>query len=75
MEAADRILQTTVAAQQQEIIDLRAADRKIQGQFIQALTMMKSCQTELISALVRIRTLETARSAQPEAPKDAGSCS
>nr|GEU33363.1 hypothetical protein [Tanacetum cinerariifolium] len=52
---------------QEEIRELRAAHRKLQAQFIRALTALKSCQTQLTTALGRIQILETARvSAQPE---------
>nr|GEW07582.1 putative reverse transcriptase domain-containing protein [Tanacetum cinerariifolium] len=45
----------------------RAADRKLQAQFIQALTTLKLCQTQLTAALGRIQILEAARvPAQPE---------
>nr|GEW05756.1 putative reverse transcriptase domain-containing protein [Tanacetum cinerariifolium] len=65
-------LLTTVRTQQEEIRELRAIDRKLHAQFIQALTALKSCQIQLIAALGRIQILEAARvSALPEkmAPK------
>nr|GEZ33301.1 hypothetical protein [Tanacetum cinerariifolium] len=68
----DYRFQTTVRTQQEEIRELRAAHRKLQAQFIQALTALKSCQTQLTVALGRIQILEAARvPAQPEkmAPK------
>nr|GEU73018.1 hypothetical protein [Tanacetum cinerariifolium] len=67
LRAADRRFQTTFWTQQEEIRELRAADRKLQAQFIQALTALKSCQTQLTAALGRIQILEAARvPAQPE---------
>nr|GEU36538.1 putative reverse transcriptase domain-containing protein [Tanacetum cinerariifolium] len=71
LRAADRRFQTTVETQQ-EIRKLQAAHRKLQAQFIQALTALKSCQTQLTGALGRIQILEAVRvPAQPEkiAPK------
>nr|GEU63406.1 hypothetical protein [Tanacetum cinerariifolium] len=66
-ESTDRRFQTTVRTQQEEIRELQAADRKLQAQFIQALTALKSCQTQLTTALGCIQILETARvPAQPE---------
>nr|GEV44796.1 putative reverse transcriptase domain-containing protein [Tanacetum cinerariifolium] len=51
----------------EEIRELRAADRKLQAQFIQALTALKSCQTQLTAAIERIQILEAAKvPAQPE---------
>nr|GFC15634.1 hypothetical protein [Tanacetum cinerariifolium] len=47
-----------VGTQQEEIRELRAADRKLQAQFIQALTALKSCQTQLTAALGHIQILE-----------------
>nr|GEW70707.1 putative reverse transcriptase domain-containing protein [Tanacetum cinerariifolium] len=64
--------QTTVETQQEEIRELRAAHRKLQAQFIRALTALKTCQTQLTAALGRTQILEAARvPAQPEkmAPK------
>nr|GEV79325.1 putative reverse transcriptase domain-containing protein [Tanacetum cinerariifolium] len=72
LRAADRRFQTTIGTQQKKIRELRAADRKLHAQFIQALTSLKSCQTQLTAALGRIQILEAARvPAQPEkmAPK------
>nr|GEY53318.1 hypothetical protein [Tanacetum cinerariifolium] len=62
MDASDAArFRTTVGTQQEEIKELRAADRKLQAQFIQALTSLKSCQTQLTAALGRIQILEAAR--------------
>nr|GFB13433.1 hypothetical protein [Tanacetum cinerariifolium] len=70
MDASD------VARSKEEIRELRAADRKLHAQFIQALTALKSCQTQLNAALGRIQILEAARvPAQPEVPEEAGSSS
>nr|GEW11706.1 reverse transcriptase domain-containing protein [Tanacetum cinerariifolium] len=72
LRAADRKFQTTVRTQQEEIRELRAADLKLQAQFIQALAALKSCQTQLTTALGHIQILEAARvPTQPEkmAPK------
>nr|GEU78996.1 reverse transcriptase domain-containing protein [Tanacetum cinerariifolium] len=72
LRAADRRFQTTVRTQQEEIRELRAAHCKLQAQFIQALTALKSCQTQLIAALGHIQILKAARvPTQPEkmAPK------
>nr|GEV71262.1 putative reverse transcriptase domain-containing protein [Tanacetum cinerariifolium] len=67
LREVDRKFQTIVGTQQEEIRELRAVDRKLQAQFIQALTALKSCQTQLIVALGRIQILEAARvPAQPE---------
>nr|GEW56185.1 hypothetical protein [Tanacetum cinerariifolium] len=68
----DRRFQTTVRTQHEEIRELRAVDRKLQAQFIQALTVLKSYQTQLTAALGGIQILEIARvPPQPEkmAPK------
>nr|GEU98226.1 putative reverse transcriptase domain-containing protein [Tanacetum cinerariifolium] len=47
--------------------ELWAEHCKLQAQFIRALTALKSCQTQLTTALGRIQILETARvPAQPE---------
>nr|GEZ68354.1 hypothetical protein [Tanacetum cinerariifolium] len=68
----DYRFQTTVGTQQEEIKELRAADRKLRAQLIQVLTALKSCQTQLTAALGRIQIVEATRiPAQPEkmAPK------
>nr|GFB07553.1 hypothetical protein [Tanacetum cinerariifolium] len=65
----DRRFQTIVGTQQEEIRELRAAHRKLQ-----ALTALKSCQTQLTTALGRIQILEAARVlAQPGVSDEAGS--
>nr|GEV94150.1 hypothetical protein [Tanacetum cinerariifolium] len=62
-----RGFQTTVEIQQEEIRELQAADRKLQVKLIQALTALKSCQTQLSAALGRIPILDASRvPAQPE---------
>nr|GFA32444.1 hypothetical protein [Tanacetum cinerariifolium] len=68
--------ESTVGTQQEEIIELCAADHKLQAQFIKALNALKSCQTQLTIALGRIQILEAARvPAQLEVSKEAGSSS
>ncbi|GKC25091.1 hypothetical protein Tco_1027241 [Tanacetum coccineum] len=53
MDASDvahsegRALRTTVLAQQAEIAELWAADRRRQGQLVDALTLLKSLQTQM----------------------------
>nr|GEU89576.1 transposon Ty3-G Gag-Pol polyprotein [Tanacetum cinerariifolium] len=72
LRPAGRRFQTTVKTQQEEIRELRAAHRKLQAQFIRTLTVLKSCQTQLTTALGRIQIFKTARvPTQPEkmAPK------
>nr|GEW30087.1 hypothetical protein [Tanacetum cinerariifolium] len=69
---ADRFEVIALRTQQEEIRELRAIDRKLQAQFIQALTTLKSCQTQHTIALGCILILEAASiPAQPEkmAPK------
>nr|GEY01534.1 hypothetical protein [Tanacetum cinerariifolium] len=61
--AIQEIALTTI----EEIRELRAAYHKLEAQLIQALTALKSCQTQLTAALGRIQILEAARvPAQPE---------
>nr|GEW07271.1 retrotransposon protein, putative, Ty3-gypsy subclass [Tanacetum cinerariifolium] len=55
MDASD------AARSREEIKELRAADRKLQAQFIEPLTALKSYQTQLTAALGRILILEAAR--------------
>nr|GEW86166.1 hypothetical protein [Tanacetum cinerariifolium] len=64
--APDHRFKTTVGTQLEEIRELRAADRKLQAQFIHALTALKSCQTQLTAALGRIQILEAARKMAPK---------
>nr|GFB06051.1 hypothetical protein [Tanacetum cinerariifolium] len=68
MDASDAARSGVIVLRaQEEIWELRAADRKLQEQFIQALTALKSCQTQLTAALGRIQILEATRVlAQPE---------
>nr|GEY63535.1 putative reverse transcriptase domain-containing protein [Tanacetum cinerariifolium] len=76
LRAADHRFQTIVGTQQEETRELLAGHRKLQAQFIRALTTLKSCQTQLTAALGRIQILETARvPAQPKVPKKASSSS
>ncbi|GKC48582.1 hypothetical protein Tco_1071327 [Tanacetum coccineum] len=55
MDASDmarsevRALRTTVLAQQTEIRDLRAADRRRQAQLVEALTLMRTLQTQMVA--------------------------
>nr|GEW93071.1 reverse transcriptase [Tanacetum cinerariifolium]GEX39260.1 reverse transcriptase [Tanacetum cinerariifolium] len=59
--------QTIVGTQQEEIKELRVAHRKLQTQFIQALTALKLCQTQLTAALGRIQILKATKvPAHPE---------
>nr|GEV11129.1 putative reverse transcriptase domain-containing protein [Tanacetum cinerariifolium] len=70
LRVADHRFQTKVGTHQEEIRELPAGHRKLQAQFIRALTALKSCQTQLTAALGRIQVLETARvPAQPEPTK------
>nr|GEW57146.1 hypothetical protein [Tanacetum cinerariifolium] len=67
LRATDHKFQTTIETQQEEIRELQAGHRKLQAQFIQVLTALKLCQTQLTAALGRIQILEAARvPAQPE---------
>nr|GFD46833.1 hypothetical protein [Tanacetum cinerariifolium] len=61
LRAADCRFHTTVRTHQEEIRELRVADRKLQAQFIQALTTLNSCQTQLTVTLGCIQILEAAR--------------
>nr|GFA30707.1 hypothetical protein [Tanacetum cinerariifolium] len=54
LRAADHRFQTTVGILQEETRELLAGHRKLQAQFIRALTALKSCQTHLTAALGRI---------------------
>nr|GEX15406.1 hypothetical protein [Tanacetum cinerariifolium] len=68
MDASDATYSGVIALRtQEENRDLRATHCKLQAQFIWALTALKSCQTQLATALERIHILEAARvPAQPE---------
>nr|GFB72702.1 hypothetical protein [Tanacetum cinerariifolium] len=57
---------------QKEIRELQAGHRKLHAQFIQALTALKSCQTQLTAALGRIQKT-TRVPALPEVPEEASS--
>nr|GFA11305.1 reverse transcriptase domain-containing protein [Tanacetum cinerariifolium] len=61
LRAADRKFQTTVRTQKEEIRELWAGHRKLQAQFIRALTAQKSCQTQMTADLRRIQILEASR--------------
>nr|GEX75846.1 putative reverse transcriptase domain-containing protein [Tanacetum cinerariifolium] len=72
LRAADRIFQTTFGTHQEEIRELRAAHQKLQAQFIQVLTALKACQTQLTAALRCIQILEAARvQTQLDIPEEA----
>nr|GFA28084.1 hypothetical protein [Tanacetum cinerariifolium] len=74
LRATDHRFQTTVGTQQEEIRELQAGHCKLQAQIIRALTVLKSCQTQLTAALGRIQILEAARvPTLPEVPEEAGS--
>ncbi|GJX70739.1 hypothetical protein Tco_0307910 [Tanacetum coccineum] len=55
MDASDttryevRALRTTILAQQTEIGDLRAADRRRQAQLVEALTLLRTLQTQMVA--------------------------
>nr|GEU39972.1 reverse transcriptase domain-containing protein [Tanacetum cinerariifolium] len=55
MDASDttrskvRALQTTVLSQQTEIGELRAADRRQQAQLVEALTLLRTLQTQMVT--------------------------
>nr|GEU31218.1 putative reverse transcriptase domain-containing protein [Tanacetum cinerariifolium] len=64
MDASDAAHSGVIALleiQQEEIRELRAVHRRLQAQFIHALTALKSCQIQLTAALGRIQILEAAR--------------
>ncbi|GJX22695.1 hypothetical protein Tco_0227140, partial [Tanacetum coccineum] len=68
-----RALQTTVLAQQTEIGDLRAAERRRQTQLREALTMLKTLQTQMLALQSQQRPARDP--AHPDVPKEAGSSS
>ncbi|GJY07716.1 putative reverse transcriptase domain-containing protein [Tanacetum coccineum] len=63
-------LRTQVVAQQSEITELRATDRKRQTQLIEALKLMKTIQTQLTA--LRSRQRPARGPAQLDAPEEAG---
>ncbi|GKD75935.1 hypothetical protein Tco_1334217 [Tanacetum coccineum] len=66
-------LRTQVVAQQSEITELRAADRRRQTQLTEALKLMKTLQTQLTA--LQSRQGPARGPAQPDAPEEAGSSS
>ncbi|GKB91714.1 hypothetical protein Tco_0963986, partial [Tanacetum coccineum] len=67
------VLQTTVLAQQTEIGDLRAADRRRQAQLIEALTLLRTLQTQM--AALQSQQTPARDPAHPDIPEEAGSSS
>ncbi|GJT48614.1 hypothetical protein Tco_0974771 [Tanacetum coccineum] len=76
MDASDttrsevRVLRTTVSAQQTEIGDLRAADRRRQTQLTEALTLLRTLQTQM--AALQIQHRPARDPAHPDVPEEAG---
>ncbi|GKC70211.1 hypothetical protein Tco_1116094 [Tanacetum coccineum] len=66
-------LRTTVLAQQTEIGDLRAADRRRQTQLTEALTLLRTLQTQM--AVLQRHQTPARDPAHPEVPEEAGSSS
>ncbi|GJV05920.1 hypothetical protein Tco_1343576 [Tanacetum coccineum] len=79
MDASDtarsevRALRTTVLAQQTEIGDLRAADRRRQTQLTEALTLLRTLQTQM--AALQSQQTPARDPAHPDVPEEAGSSS
>ncbi|GJU83688.1 hypothetical protein Tco_1286053 [Tanacetum coccineum] len=79
MDASDtarsevRALQTTVLAQQTEIGDLRAVDRRRQAQLVEALTLLKTLQTQM--AALQSQQRPARDPAHPDVPEEANSSS
>ncbi|GJW57540.1 hypothetical protein Tco_0104271 [Tanacetum coccineum] len=79
MDASDmahsevRALRTTVLSQQTEIGDLRAADRRRQTQLTEALTLLKTFQTQM--AALQSQQRPARDPAHPDVPEEAGSSS
>ncbi|GJS48718.1 hypothetical protein Tco_0598839 [Tanacetum coccineum] len=79
MDASDttrsevRALRTTVLAQQTEIGDLRAADRRRQAQLAEALTLLRTLQTQM--AALQSQQRPARDPAHPDVPEEAGSSS
>ncbi|GJV40185.1 hypothetical protein Tco_1418625 [Tanacetum coccineum] len=65
--------QTTVLAQQTEIGDLRAADRRRQTQLIEALTLLRTLQTQM--AALQSQQRPAGDPAHLDVPKEVGSSS
>ncbi|GJW09738.1 hypothetical protein Tco_1575565 [Tanacetum coccineum] len=68
-----RALRTTVLAQQIEIGDLRAADHRRQTQLTEALTLLRTLQTQM--AVLQSQQTPTRDPAHPDVPDEAGSSS
>ncbi|GKC93491.1 hypothetical protein Tco_1158933 [Tanacetum coccineum] len=66
-------LRTQVVAQQSEITELRAADRRRQTQLTEALKLMKTLQIQLTA--LQSRQGPARGPAQLDAPEEAGSSS
>ncbi|GJZ66764.1 hypothetical protein Tco_0623460 [Tanacetum coccineum] len=79
MDASDmahsevRALRTTILAQQTEIGDLRAADHRRQTQLTEALTLLRTLQTQM--AVLQSQQTPTRDPAHPDVPDEAGSSS
>ncbi|GJS59891.1 putative reverse transcriptase domain-containing protein [Tanacetum coccineum] len=66
-----RALRTTVLAQQTEIGDLRATDRRRQAQLVEALTLLRTLQTQMVALQSQQRPARDP--AHPDVPEEAGS--
>ncbi|GJZ19858.1 hypothetical protein Tco_0556448 [Tanacetum coccineum] len=79
MDASDtthsevRALRTTVLAQQTEIGDLRPTDRRRQAQLVEALTLMRTLQTQMVALQSQQRP--AGDPAHPDVLEEAGSSS
>ncbi|GJX16213.1 hypothetical protein Tco_0217045 [Tanacetum coccineum] len=79
MDASDtarsevRALQTTILAQQTKIKELRAADRRRKTQLTEALTLLRTLQTQM--AVLQSQQTPSRKPARPEIPEVAGSSS
>ncbi|GJU19670.1 hypothetical protein Tco_1153012, partial [Tanacetum coccineum] len=79
MDASDttrsevRALWTIVLVQQTEIVDLRAADRRRQTQLTEALTLLRTLQTQM--AVLQSQQTPARDPAHPDVPEEAGSSS
>ncbi|GKC51235.1 hypothetical protein Tco_1073980 [Tanacetum coccineum] len=68
-----RALRTTVLAQQTKIRDLRAADRRRQAQITEALTLLRTLQTQM--AALQSQQRPARDPTHPDVPKEADSSS
>nr|GFB46402.1 hypothetical protein [Tanacetum cinerariifolium] len=66
-------LHTQVVAHRSEIVELRAANRSRQTQFIETLRLLKTLQTQMVEFQRQQRSAKGP--AQPDAPEEAGSSS